>query len=184
MRSRDQLFLPLAVGIFALLASNIPAIIKLDPQFMWGLLVAGGLLLGTFLGFWRWISHYTDENIVNMYLREVQLEKQLGYIKRSKYIYEHLSCRSKKLLATMVDTDFKISENWRYDQFEDKIRSCPLNNTYDCLILVLQTYGYKSVISRGHHIWDLAALSIFVLWWITPLLIWWIMPWLIHILDC
>ena len=51
--ARDRLFLPLAIGVFAFLGSQMPQFIRLGIE--WFAFLTGGLLVLVLLGYWRWM---------------------------------------------------------------------------------------------------------------------------------
>lgn len=156
--SRDRLFLPLAVGVFAFFISQMPNFISLEIEIKLLILVGGGVLLLILLSSWRLINMHSDMQIVSMYPDEVELEKKLKRNLRSKYIYNNLSCKSKKYLSNKLE-NFK--KKFKYEDFLELVSS---EKSYDYLEDTLQKYGYCAVGNRGHWIWHGAAIALFLLW--------------------
>ena len=168
--SRDKLFFTLAIGVFAYLGTQLPEFIGLSMEKF--LFVCGGVLLCTLVLVWRGLSIHVDRQIVGMYQEEVDLERRLGFNNQTKYIYENLTKRSKEHIAKLMGEKQKELENWNYEKFSKagenlKKRNC--RDHYDCLIAVLQKFGYCSVGTRGHWIWHLGALLLIVFWLLISL---------------
>ena len=171
--SRDRLFFPLAIAIFAFLGTRLPAFITMQIEhfaFVWG-----GILLFILLGVWRGLSIHVDRHIVMMYEDEVKKEKELNYHSRTQYIYENLSKRSREHIAKLMGRGRKEIENYKYEQFAETCKSIKRENYethYDYIVAALQTHRYCSVGSRGHWIWHLSAISLIILW--IAMSLWWI----------
>lgn len=153
--TRDNIFIPLMLGILAVSASQFPVFrsANLALQF---LLVEGILLLIAAL-YWRLIAHRTDDQIVGMYGRMLELEKQNKMETQTRYFYSNLSRKCKTKIRE-VFCDFPTFEN-----FKEEVKKKNGKDHYDFLYDLWKEHQRKSVGSRGHCIYDAFAIAIVVL---------------------
>ncbi|WP_456400579.1 hypothetical protein [Persephonella sp.] len=151
----NQIFIPLGAGILAFFLSQI----KNFGNSYYIFLFLGWGIFSLCLLYWRWVVHHIDKQIVNLYPRIIELEKELKIEIYTAYFYKNLSKRSIKYLSEKLK--IPQSELRKKDFRYFKKISQPTFNHYDLIIEVWDTYFFKSVSSRGHLFQDI--LTIFVI---------------------
>ncbi len=151
----NQIFIPLGAGILAFFLSQI----KNFGNSYYIFLFLGWGFFSLCLLYWRWVVHHIDKQIVNLYPRIIELEKELKIEIYTAYFYKNLSKRSIKYLSEKLK--IPQSELRKKDFRYFKKISQPTFNHYDLIIEVWDTYFFKSVSSRGHLFQDI--LTIFVI---------------------
>jgi hypothetical protein len=115
---------------------------------------------------WRIMAHHIDRQIVEMYPRMLELERQLGWKIHATYFYDNLRVKKpKKFLEDTIKKELKVQDfelkHLSYRQYEEK--SGGRENAYEFLLKVWDKYGHRSETSRGHipQDWAVAIIAIF-----------------------
>lgn len=137
-----------------------------DPNYFCVFPVVGWLLFVIPLITWRVVVHYIDRQIVRLYPRMLELEQQMPpqieppmqppWHTHAAYYFNNLTSQSRSLLAKTLglQTAGTLCHNYRqYLQLCRERKQQP----HEMLLIIWDTYGYSSVISRGHRIQDLAV---------------------------
>lgn len=61
--------------------------------------------------YWRWVVHHIDRQIVGMYLRMIELEKERKMETQTAYYYRNLNKKSIKYLASKLEVPFDELKN-------------------------------------------------------------------------
>ena len=106
--------------------------------------------------YWRSLVHHIDFNIVGMYPRMLELEREKNMETQADYYYRNLSKKSKKYLGNKLNLMSNEFKDYKFRQFKDKVReNNNENNPIDLLLELWDEYGWNSVNSRGHGIQNL-----------------------------
>lgn len=126
-----------------------------DFQFLlllWGLLTAIVL-------YWRLSVFHIDRNIVGLYRRMLELEKETGMEIQADYYFRNLTKRCKRELAKKIGVQKnEIRKFLKYDfkDFKDKVNGKKTKeHPIDYLLEIWSDYKWKSVTGRGHGITNL-----------------------------
>lgn len=150
-----QVFLPLGAAIVAFFVTQS----RTDASgWDFQLLFIGWLLFSACMGYWRWVVHHIDEQIVGMYPSMLRLDKDRKWEMQTRYYYGHLHKRSLRLLSQ----ELKLGdEARRYEDFKSIAQSHGKDH-YELLLKVWGTYDRYSVTSRGHAPQDAIVLGVVV----------------------
>jgi len=142
-----QVFIPLGAGIVALFISQLGTFV--DRGWGFGFLLSGWFLLFLCMGYWRWVVHYIDRQIVGMYPRMLELERIRGMETQTLYYFNNLHRRGRQELANVLGMEYKEVEDLTYRRFREKV-SEQQGNVQDILFTVWDRLDHRSVTSRGH----------------------------------
>lgn len=168
----NQIFIPLSFAVFSIFLALIPDFLKEEDNMKYFIvLIIGGILLSSFLGFWRKNCHRIDKEIVAFYPRLLELEKNLNFDLQSSYFFRHLSKSSKEILIKKLGKKIEDLEKWDYTKFKRIVTEKNINPK-DLLLEIWESNHYYSVGSRGHDSHDLFAIVLSSGYFIFILLIW------------
>jgi hypothetical protein len=123
--------------------------------------LAGWVLFTASLGTWRIASIKIDTQIVLLYTRYLELERQLNMEIQTRYFFNHLTDDTKRELSKSMNQCLdKSVKEWTYEEFKTASQgNNPLNPNqfYDELLGVWRTRGRRCVTSRGHGELNLVA---------------------------
>lgn len=129
-----------------------------DFHCSWLLPLLGWLIFVIPMILWRVVAHHIDLQIVRMYPRMLELERELGWVTHATYYYNNLRRQARESLEDMLRIPRGILRNQNYQQYEQRCRGRrkPISllldawNSYD-------NQGHRSVTSRGHIPQDVAV---------------------------
>ena len=126
----------------------------------WLLILLGWILFITPIITWRFAVCHIDRQIVPMYPRMLEIERELRWTTNTVYYYNNLSRQARRNLEDRLGVD----EGWINDHdFRQYLRQCGDRDSYN---LLLETWdrnrGRRSVGSRGPDIQNIAAISLVV----------------------
>lgn len=160
----NQIMIPLCAAIIAFFVTQLPEFKKIGLGFQF--LLFGWILLTTIIIYYRLLVHHIDFNIVGMYPRMLELEKEKGMEIQADYYYRNLNNNSKKYLAKIAKIEINQMEKFKFRDFKEKIKEINHEETaIDLLLKNWDKFGWNSVTGRGHGIQDigLGISSIFLL---------------------
>jgi len=146
-----QIFIPLGAAIIAFFVSKLPDFA--NRGWVTPFLFIGWALFTLCMAYWRWIVHQIDRQIVGMYPRMLELEKERKMETQTAYYYRNLSKKSLKHLANKLKFPFDELKNTDFREFKRKVAQKG-DNPYDVLLDVWDKFLYDSVTSRGHSFQD------------------------------
>jgi hypothetical protein len=114
----NQLMIPLCTAIIAFFITQLPELMKINIAFQF--LLFGWFLLIIVIIYYRWLVHIIDDNIVGMYPRMLELEKEKGLEIQSDYYYRNLNNRSKNYLAQLIKIDCNQMNKLNFRDFKKK----------------------------------------------------------------
>lgn len=166
MATREQIFIPLGAVIvsffwtFYLTSPNNSTRIYFP--------IIGWVLFFAIMSYWRYLSDHVDQQIVGMYPRMLELEKDLGMEVQGSYYFGNLNRESKNYLAkelgNVTDT---VVNNWDYRDLKDHIHKQKLTEEpHDYLLRVWKKFKKNSVTRRGHAFEEKLITLIIVIWFL------------------
>lgn len=161
---RDRIFSSVLLALLALPASQLSNLFEFTFSFEF-LAIVGIFLLVAAL-YWRLLNHNVDKQIVGLYGRMLQLEKQRGWEIHTKYYYSNLRKEYRKKICQDLGLDANDCE--KFEKFKKKAAEKSKKH-YDLLINVWEEYEHESVGSRGHWIHDVFAVIFVGLYWSATL---------------
>lgn len=105
----SQVFIPLGAGIIALFVTQLPNFAS--QGWSTPFLFVGWMLFTLCMVYWRWVVHHIDRQIVGMYLRMIELEKERKMETQTAYYYRNLNKKSIKYLASKLEVPFDELKN-------------------------------------------------------------------------
>lgn len=149
----NQIVIPLCAAIMTLFVTQLPKF----KEFGWGFqfLLFGWGLFTAIIIYWRLSVHHIDHNIVGIYSRMLELEKEKGMEIQADYYFRNLSKKSKRELAGKIKVKFKeFKEIKTYRDFKNKVKENDKEEKapIDLLLEIWDKFKWKSVTSRGHWI--------------------------------
>ncbi|MFC2002919.1 hypothetical protein ACFLV4_03115 [Chloroflexota bacterium] len=155
-----RIFIPLGAGIIALFVSQLDKFVNRGWGFVF--LFTGWMLLLICMAYWRWVVHHIDEQIVGMYPRMLELEREGGIETQTIYHFNNLHRHGRQELARTLGVEYAHLEVLTYRQVRERV--APLDDMQDILLNVWDQLGHRSLTSRGHVGQDWAvAIILFVL---------------------
>lgn len=158
--TRDYIFIPLIMGIIAVSLSQLP---NFPAEWRIYFLAFEGMLLTFSVLYWRFLSIKTDEGIVGLYGRMLELEKEQQMDIQTKYFYSYLKSDYREKINKKVGLE---SENKNFSKFKKAAELKAKDLHYTLLIEIWDKYENESVTSRGHEIHNWAAIGLFTAYWI------------------
>ena len=176
----NQIMIPLCAAIITLFVTQLPKFKEVGWGFQF--LLFGWILFTALIIYWRLLVHHIDHNIVGMYPRMLELEKEKGRETQADYYFRNLNKTSKKELADKIEVEFKEIKTYKFRDFKNKVKENNNKETFmtqrdtrehennkvfsyqktpiDLLLEIWDELGWKSVTSRGHGIqnWTLGVL--------------------------
>ena len=150
----NQIMIPLCAAIITFFVTQLPKFMEKGWGFYF--LLFGWTLFTMVVLYWRSLVHHIDFNIVGMYPRMLELEKEKNMETQADYYYRNLSNKSKKYLENKFNLGSNELKNYNFRQFKDKvIENNKEDNPIDILLGLWDEYGWNSVNSRGHGIQNL-----------------------------
>jgi hypothetical protein len=152
----NKKFIPIGAGAISLAIYSFRIITTnyfyFTPLLLW-------VLFAFCMWCWRSLCHHVDTQIVGMYYRMMELEKQLTWEIQCKYYYANLNDEAKKLFSSKMNTNFNDISNFL------SFKATAINQNKDFYNILLDTYSElsKSVTGRGHSTVD------WIVVWITTL---------------
>ena len=123
----------------------------------WSLTLLGWAIFNTPIITWRLVAHHIDKQIVSMYPRMLELDRQLNWVSNTTYYFNNLSDDARRYLENRLGVDEGWLNGRDYRQYVQQCRR-PRRNPYR---LLLDTWnnsqGRRSVGPRGHLEQDIAA---------------------------
>ena len=176
-----QILLPLSAAIVAFFVTQAHNIFGIWD---FSLLLIGWFVFLSVILYWRWVVHYIDRAIVNLYPTMLRLEKERGWQTQTVYYFNNLNWLSISFLAGRLRNVFTT-----YEDFQRLVKRRKLDS-YNLLLEVWGEFQERSVTDRGHRRQDelawaavivflVAVLFIWVWWWALTALILYslIIPW-------
>ncbi|HEC93042.1 MAG TPA: hypothetical protein ENI51_08650 [Candidatus Atribacteria bacterium] len=146
-----QIFIPLGAAIIAFFVTQL--LDFANRGWATPFLFIGWTLFSLCMIYWRWIVHQIDRQIVGMYPRMLELEKERKMETQAAYYYRNLNKKSIKYLANKLEIPFEELKNKDFREFKRKVAQKG-DNPYDFLLDVWDKFLYDSVTSRGHSFQD------------------------------
>ncbi len=155
----NQIMIPLCAAIITFFVTQL-------REFHF--LLFGWALLTAIVIYWRLSVYQIDHNIVGMYRRMLELEKENGMEIQADYYFRHLKRKYKRNLAKElgVQRRFCLGEIKNYDlkDFKNKLKEKKKEKPpIDYLLEILGTFKWKSVTGRGHGIQNWAPVILLIL---------------------
>lgn len=141
-----QIFVPLGAAIIAFFVIQLPDFA--DRGWAIHFLFIGWFLFFLCMVYWRLVAHHIDRQIVGMYPRMLELEKEKGMETQTAYYYRNLNKKSIKYLANKLGVKFNELKNRNFRQFKSK--AALKGDPHDFVLDVWDKFLHKSVKSRGH----------------------------------
>jgi len=163
--TRDYIFIPLVMGIVAVSLSQLP---NFPPEWRFPFLIFEGLLLTFSALYWRWLSISTDNAIVGLYGRMLELEKEKRMDIHTKYYYSNLKSEHRKDINKKIGIDV---DNKNFANFRNAAESKSEGYHYDVLIEKWNELEKKSVEHRGHEIHNAFSIGLVAAYWFLLYLI-------------
>lgn len=166
MGGREQIFIPLGAAIVSFFLTFSLKFYLESPKIGIYFLLIGWGLFSLVMVYWRYLSHHVDQQIVGMYPRMLELEKDLEMETQASYYFRNLNQESKNYLARELGnvTSTEVN-NWDYCTFKNYIRNQNLNKKpHDYLLSVWDKFKNHSVTSRGHAYGNILIASIIGIW--------------------
>lgn len=165
----NQIMIPLCAAIITFFVSQLPKFIEKSWGFSF--LLVGWTLFTMVVLYWRSLVHHIDFNIVGMYPRMLELEREKNMETQADYYYRNLSKKSKKYLGNKLNLMSNEFKDYKFRQFKDKVReNNNENNPIDLLLELWDEYGWNSVNSRGHGIQNLMFVILIIIFLILILI--------------
>ncbi|MEA1893981.1 MAG: hypothetical protein U9N36_02015 [Euryarchaeota archaeon] len=101
----NQIMIPLCAAIITFFVTQLLKFKEIGWGFQF--LLFGWILFTALIIYWRFLVHHIDHNIVGMYPRILELEKEKGMETQADYYFRDLNKKSKKKLADIMDVKFK-----------------------------------------------------------------------------
>lgn len=188
MQTWGQIFIPLSTAIVSFfvaqfLMSNTTTLSTLNIWFLW--VGWGSFLLA--MVYWRSVVHHIDQQIVGMYPRMLELEKDLKFQIQASYYLRNLNPEAKKYLADLIKVPYEDLKNWDYRALKKHFLTNKLDSIYHNLLKVWDwfvleenaPFTYKlstiilgirfvnySVTSRGHRRQNVIITLLIVIWFV------------------
>jgi len=143
----DQIFIPLGAAIIAFFVTQLPDFA--NRGWATPFLFIGWALFSLCMIYWRWVVHQIDKQIVRMYPRMLELEKERKMETQTAYYYRNLNKKSIKYLANTLRIQL---ENQDFREFKKKVAQ--KGDPHDFLLNVWDNFLQNSVTSRGHSFQD------------------------------
>ena len=163
--TRDYIFIPLVMGIVAVSLSQLP---NFPVEWRIPFLVFEGILLTASALYWRSLSRSTDKEIVRLYGRMIELEKQNEMDIQTKYFYANLKSEHRKDINKKIGLDDK---NSNFSKFKEAAEAKQKNYHYDLLLEKWNQHEYESVGTRGHIIHEVFAGSLIGAYWFVVVIV-------------
>jgi hypothetical protein len=151
-----QIFIPLGAAIISFFLTQLPDFV--DREWATLFLCIGWGLLALCMIYWRWIVHRIDRQIVGLYPRILELEKERKMETQTSYYYRNLHIRSIRHLANMLGICPNELKNKDLRDFKRKMNQ--KGDPYELLLAVWDKYLHKSVTSRSHYMQDFVVFII------------------------
>lgn len=146
-----QIFIPLGIGIISLIIAQLHTFIESNLGFQFTFL--GWLLYSATVAIWRVMARQIDGQIVQLYPRMLELEKEHKMEIQTRYFFNNLRKEAKKKLAKLSEGKDIQTKEWKYEDFRDRAGTA----FYDMLLLIWKQCGRKSVNSRGHFVQNISV---------------------------
>jgi len=166
MIKRDYIFIPLVMGIISVSLSQLS---NFPPEWRFWFLVFEGLLLTFSALYWRKLSLKTDEDIVGLYGRMLELEKIQKLDTQTQYYYRHLKPEIREDINKKIDIAL---DNSNFSRFRTAANNKEVNHHYDLLLEKWNDLEFESVTKRGHDIHNGFAIGIVVGYWVIFAALW------------
>jgi len=153
------------MGIVAVSLSQLP---NFPPDWRFPFLIFEGLLLTFSALYWRWLSLATDNGIVGLYGRMLELEKEKKMDIHTKYYYSYLKSEHRKEINNKIGID---NNNTNFANFRNAAESKREGYHYDILIEKWNELERESVTQRGHEIHNAFSIGLVVAYWLLLYLI-------------
>jgi len=168
--TRDYIFIPLVMGIVAVSLSQLP---NFPPEWRLPFLGFEGILLTVALFYWRRVNLDTDEGIVGLYGRMLELEKEKKMDIHTKYYYSYLKDEHRENINEKLGID---KDNRSFTKFRENAESKQKGYHYDLLIEKWNELERDSVKSRGHGVHNAFAIGLSVAYWVLLYMVAWHFP--------
>ena len=145
-----QIFIPLGAAIIAFFVTQIPDFA--NRGWTTPFLFIGWALFSVCMMYWRWIVHQIDRQIVGLYPRMLELEKERKMETQTAYYYRNLNKKSIRHLASKLGIPFDELKNQDFREFKRKVGQ--KGDPHDFLLDVWDKFRHNSVTSRGHNFQD------------------------------
>lgn len=174
--TREYIFIPLVLGIITASLSQLP-----NFPFEWisPFLTIEGIMLIIAVIYWRTLTWYTDRDIVRLYGRMLEIEREEGMDIQTQYFYQHLKGKHREKINQEIGLN---SDNKNFIKFRQKAKEKNEKKHYELLLGIWNDFGSKSVGTRGHFIHTVVAIVIVATYWIL-LELWSCCPKLLPILT-
>ena len=148
----NQIMIPLCAAIITLFVTQLLKFKEIGWGFQF--LLFGWILFTALIIYWRLLVHHIDHNIVGMYPRMLELEKEKGMETQADYYFRNLNKKSKRELADKIEVEFKEIKTYKFRDFKNKVKENDNKGKtpIDLLLEIWDELGWKSVTSRGHGI--------------------------------
>lgn len=145
-----QIFIPLGAAIIAFFVTRLPDFV--NRGWATPFLFVGWALFSLCMIYWRWIVHQIDGQIVGMYPRMLELEKERKMETQTAYYYRNLNKKSIRYLANMLGIPFNELKNQDFREFKRKVAQ--KGDPHDFLLDVWDKFLRNSVTRRGYSFQD------------------------------